>query len=104
MSKKCQQCNKGSFIVSGLEGRVQFIHQEFPIEQLEDKLNDYAVTVQDIKHGVREKNDKACYSYGRKCEFFDHCWAGKALNEIEDIKPKVRKSLTEDTAPGKVKQ
>lgn len=57
-------------------------------EEMEETIEDFSEVLDAIKNGIRWKNPNSCFDYNRKCEYYDHCWKGKKLSEIEHLKKK----------------
>jgi len=85
--RNCKVC-KGNIKVSGLDGEIQFVSKEFKDEELQEQLDSYSTTIDRIKSGERVMNKESCYAFGRKCEFFDYCHSGTALDALTTIRKK----------------
>lgn len=100
-AKNCKECGKGKYTITELDGEVQFITRKFEESELADLLNDYAGVVTGIKNEVKYKNSASCIQFNRKCEFYDHCWKGKALDEMPNLEAKNKLTTpTEDDTTG----
>jgi hypothetical protein len=56
---------------------IQFMVDEVPEELTNQVFNDIALVTQKIKDGDFRKNTKACWVYGKQCEYYNLCFNGK---------------------------
>lgn len=92
MSKKCrsESCD-GEYSRTVPRGETQLLIKDFRNEELDDVLDDYMNIATAIKNEVKYKNPESCFSFGRRCEYYDHCWGGKDLKDIKDLEEKESK-------------
>ncbi len=92
VAKKCKtkDCD-GEYAKATLRGETQLIIKDFRDEELDDILDDYMNVAVAIKNEVNFKNTESCFAFGRRCEFYDHCWRRKKLEEIEHLESKEKK-------------
>lgn len=92
MAKKCKSdgCD-GEYSKSTPRGETQLIVKEFDPESLDDILDDYMNVAVAMKNEVNFKNTESCFAFGRKCEFYDHCWKRKKLEELDHLEAKEKK-------------
>lgn len=68
------------------EGKVDWeLIVDEPLEtKRADVYTDLVKTLDKIKNQEYNKNEKACFSFGRKCEFYSYCKFGNAQNIIKE--------------------
>lgn len=67
--------------------KTQIILDKIPEEKKSEVLLKFVSTLDKIKNNVFDKNKKSCYSFGRRCEFWTHCYQGYFSSDIyEDTK------------------
>jgi hypothetical protein len=91
MAKNCKKCGKGQYTIAKLRGETQLVFKEYSEEEIEDLMEDYANVVAAIKNEVNFKNPTSCMAYGKPCEFYEHCWGRKKLEEISYLEDKKAK-------------
>lgn len=92
MAKKCKSegCD-GEYTKSTPRGETQLIIKDFADEELDDILDDYMNVAVAMKNEVNFKNTENCFAFGRKCEFYEHCWKRKKLEDINHLEEKQKK-------------
>lgn len=92
MAKKCKSegCD-GEYSKATPRGETQLLIKDFKDEELDDILEDYMNVAVAMKNEVNFKNTESCFAFGRKCEYYDHCWKRKQLEEIGHLEPKEKK-------------
>lgn len=94
--RNCVKCyNKktkkgGKYTVYEPYVEVQLLHKELEIEDAEDVIEDFSEILTAMKNEVQWKNPDACYKFNKPCEFYEHCWKRKALEDIEHLEKKGR--------------
>lgn len=69
--------------------KTQVIVDKIPEEKKQEVLTKFVTTLDKIKNNSFEKNKKSCYSFGRRCEFWTHCYQGYFSPDIyEETKGK----------------
>lgn len=93
MAKKCKKdgCD-GLYSKNHLRGEAQLIIKDYQDAELDDMLDDYMNVAVAIKNEVKFKNPENCHAFGRVCEFYDHCWKRKPLQDIPHLEEKEKKS------------
>lgn len=93
LAKKCKTegCG-GEYCKNTPRGEAQLIVKDYQDEELDDLLDDYMNVAVAIKNEVKFKNPENCHAFGRVCEFYDHCWKRKALEDIPHLEEKEKKS------------
>ena len=86
--KNCTACEGGKYDKGSYSGEVQLMTRKIEEEEMDDQLDDYSHIADAIRNKVRFKNPSNCFSFGRKCEFYDHCHKGKALSKIPGLEKK----------------
>ena len=85
--KNCTQNGcKGKYEVIRTEGLTQVLTKTLTQADVDDVMEDFSEILMAIKNGLKWKNANSCFNYGTKCEFYDNCWAGKALSELKHLK------------------
>jgi hypothetical protein len=92
MAKNCKACGRGQYTASKLRGETQLIFKEYSEEEIQDIMEDYTNVVAAVKNEVDFKNPTACTAFGRQCEFYEHCWGKKKLEELAHLEDKQGKS------------
>jgi hypothetical protein len=62
--------------------KTQIILDQITEEKKQEVLDKFVNTLSNIKQCKFEKNTKACYSFGRQCEFWTHCHRGYFSKDI----------------------
>lgn len=78
----------GKYTIVRSSGKSQFLYKTITEDEMEETMDDFSEVLIAIKNGIRWKNPNSCFNYGTKCEYYDHCWKGKKLSEIEHLKKK----------------
>jgi len=86
--KNCVSCGEGRYENTSYSAEVQLITREISEEEMDAQLEDYSHIADAIRNKVRFKNPSSCMSFGRKCEFYDHCFKGKPLEKLTTIEKK----------------
>lgn len=89
--KNCEKCDKGKYTKRVGKSSVQTLIKEVDDHRLDSVASDYTEIITAIKNNISWKNPHSCMNYGTKCEFYDSCWAGKKLEELEHLKKKDEK-------------
>lgn len=82
----CEVCNKGKYALEEPEAQHQIMVRQLSPHESEDVLHDFTNVLTAIKNEVRWKNPSSCMNYGTRCEYYDSCWNGKKLEELENLK------------------
>ena len=56
--------------------KTQVILDKIPEEKKEQVLEKFVSTLDKIKDNEFDKNTSSCFSYGKRCEFYSHCYRG----------------------------
>lgn len=93
VAKKCRTegCG-GEYSKNTPRGETQLVVHEYIDAELDDLLEDYMNVAVAIKNNVSFKNPENCHAFGRVCEFYEHCWRRKPLEEIPHLEKKESKS------------
>ncbi len=86
--KNCVSCGEGKYESASYSAEVQLMRREIYEDEMDDQLEDYSQVADAVRNKIRYKNPENCFSFGRRCEFYDHCHKGKALEKISGIEPK----------------
>lgn len=86
--KNCVSCGEGKYESASYSAEVQLMRREVYEDEMDDQLEDYSQVADAVRNKIRYKNPENCFSFGRRCEFYDHCHKGKALEKISGIEPK----------------
>jgi hypothetical protein len=90
--RNCTQKDcKGSYAIPKLKAVCQLLTKTMKESELDSQMEDYSNVLTAVKNEINFKNPNNCMQYGRRCEFYDHCWNGKPLDKIKEIKPKYQK-------------
>lgn len=84
----CETCGKGKYKAYTHEGTTQILTKKLTKSEIDDVLHDFSDVLAAIKNEVRWKNPSSCHNFGTRCEFYDVCWGGKKLEELEHLKKK----------------
>jgi hypothetical protein len=95
MAKNCTKCKEGTYSINDLDCDIQVLVKEMEPVELDEIMEDYSNVLTAIKNNVTYKNPKACFAYGRVCEFYNVCHKRMNPNEIEDLVVKEEKVLDE---------
>jgi hypothetical protein len=91
-ARNCTQKDcKGSYLIPKLKAVCQLLTKTMKESELDSQMEDYSNVLVAVKNEINFKNPNSCMQYGRRCEFYDHCWNGKPLDKIKEIKPKHQK-------------
>jgi hypothetical protein len=89
---KARNCTKkdckGSYSKPELKASCQLLIRSLSESELDDQMEDYSNVLTAVKNNINFKNPNSCMQYGQKCEFYDHCWYGKDLKKISNLKSK----------------
>jgi hypothetical protein len=86
--KNCTSCGEGKYEAVSYTAEVQLMHRAITEEEMDGQLEDYSHIADAVRNKVRYKNPENCFSFGRRCEFYDHCHKGKDLKKLSTIEPK----------------
>lgn len=86
--KNCVACGEGKYEAASYSAEVQLMHRPIDEEEMDMQLEDYSQIADAVRNKIRYKNPENCFSFGRRCEFYDHCHKGKALDKLTTIQPK----------------
>lgn len=86
--KNCVACGEGKYESASFSGEVQLMRREIHEDEMDDQLEDYSQVADAVRNKIRYKNPENCFSFGRRCEFYDHCHKGKALEKLTTVEPK----------------
>ena len=64
------------------------MHRPISEDEMDDQLEDYSQVADAIRNKVRYKNPENCFSFGRRCEFYDACHKGKDVSKLSTVQPK----------------
>lgn len=91
-AENCKEKNcKGKYDDVDLYSDARLFIKDLEEAELDDILDEYMNIAVAIKNEVTFRNPNNCMSYGRQCEFYDVCWKGKKIEDIEDLEPKDKK-------------
>jgi hypothetical protein len=62
--------------------KTQVILDRIDEEKKQEVLGKFVDTLHKIKDGQFERNNKSCYAFGRRCEFWTHCYKGFFSKDI----------------------
>jgi hypothetical protein len=62
--------------------KTQVILDSISDEKKDSVLTKFVAALDNIKNKQFEKNTKACYNFGRRCEFYSHCHKGYFAKDI----------------------
>ena len=86
--KNCASCKDGKYSkrepYTGAQIMIKTLSEDF----IEHIKSDYSEVLLAIKNEVVWKNNKSCFNYGTKCEFYDHCWKNVPLDKMTNLKKK----------------
>lgn len=86
--KNCSECSKGKYSISEPYAATQFLCTDLKNEDMGDTLHDFSEVLTAMKNGIEWKNPESCHRFGTVCEFYQHCWGRKPLEELENLKKK----------------
>lgn len=86
--KNCVACGEGKYEAVSYSGEVQLLRRPISEAEMDSQLNDYSQLADAIRNKIRYKNPENCFSFGRRCEFYDACHKGKAIEKLTTIQPK----------------
>lgn len=86
--KNCVSCGEGKYDAASYSGEVQLMHRPISDDEMDDQLEDYSQVADAIRNKVRYKNPENCFSFGRRCEFYDACHKGKDVSKLSTVQPK----------------
>jgi len=86
--KNCVSCGEGKYESASYSAEVQMMHRPIDDEEMDDQLEDYSQIADAVRNKIRYKNPENCFSFGRRCEFYDHCHKGKSLDKLTTVEPK----------------
>lgn len=89
--KNCEKCKGGKYTIRKAKGSTQTLFREVKEHRLDSVASDYSSIITAIDKGISWKNPHSCMNYGTKCEFYDSCWGGKKLDDLEHLKKKGEK-------------
>lgn len=84
--KNCEddKC-KGKYTINEPYAETQTMTKKMNEDLINVIMEDYSEIGVAIKNKVRWKNPNSCFNYGTRCEFYESCWKGKALSEMEHL-------------------
>jgi len=85
--KNCEKCKKGKYTSIKSKALSQVLVRKLEEEDLDGVIDDFTEITMAIKNKVVWKNPSACFNFNTKCEFYDACWNGKKLEELEHLEP-----------------
>jgi len=62
--------------------KTQIILDKIGNNKKEEVIKKFVDTLDKIKNNDFEKNNKSCYAFGRRCEFWTHCYQGYFNSDI----------------------
>jgi hypothetical protein len=86
--KNCVACGEGKYEAASFSAEVQLMRRKIYEDEMDDQLEDYSQVADAVRNKIRYKNPENCFSFGRRCEFYDACHKGKALDKLTTIEPK----------------
>lgn len=88
---KCEHCDTGRYTEREPYSGTQLMVKSMTEHHKESVTDDFSEILVAIKNGVSWKNSHSCENYGTRCEFYDHCWGGKSLDELDSVEKKEEK-------------
>lgn len=87
--KNCSEDKcKGKYTIVSPKGKTQVLIKDISNDDLEDTADDFSEVLVAMKNGVEWKNSKSCFNYGTKCEYYEHCWNRRSLDEMDHLEEK----------------
>lgn len=86
--KNCVACGEGKYEKASYSAEIQLMRREIYEDEMDDQLEDYSQVADAIRNKIRYKNPENCFSFGRRCEFYEYCHKGKALDKLTTVEPK----------------
>lgn len=86
--KNCVSCGEGKYESASYSAEIQLLTRKITEDEMDAQLEDYSHIADAIRNEVRYKNPSNCMSFGRRCEFYDFCHKGKALEKLTTIEKK----------------
>jgi len=82
---------KGKYTVNKPYADTQTLTKKMDEFTTDTIMEDYSEIGTAIKNKVRWKNPNSCFNYGTRCEFYESCWKGKPLDELEHLEKRAGK-------------
>lgn len=88
---KCGNMDKGKYTVKSPKASTQILTKKVEQAELESMADDLGDIMVAIKNEIKWKNPSSCNNYNTPCEFYQHCWSGKKLEDLPNITKKEQK-------------
>jgi hypothetical protein len=75
----------GYLTLNKVNFKTQIIIDKIPQEKKDKVLDRFVSTLTNIKENRFDKNRKSCYAFGRRCEFWTHCYQGYFSKDIYQL-------------------